>query len=238
MGIVLLYSRSFWLSNTSDLYLPQPCQLTGGIVYGDELQEYHVTYIPPSTFAGPVIIRNQVHLISSRSRTIHTYSYYIYIMPKLHTVLVLLKLSESALSSLKSTFSTVHYFPPSSSPPPTSVLEQIDILFGPPQRLSEWSIETFHQLPKLKYIQLGSAGADGPLKAPAVKAFIENRDGDSRGGGREIKMMTASGTHVLSIPPWAVGCVIMLYHQIPRMLGIARVCPLPYDHCNVIGELG
>jgi len=135
---------------------------------------------------------------------------YEYDMSKPSTALVLLKLSEKSLSTLRSTFPTVHYHPPSSSNPSTTTLKEVDIIFGPPRQLS---VQSFKQLPKLRYIQLGSAGAD---------AAISTLQGWGEGGGH-VKMMTASGTHVLSIPPWAVGCVIMLYHQIPRMLGIARV---------------
>jgi len=139
---------------------------------------------------------------------------YEYDMSKPSTALVLLKLSEKSLSTLRSTFSTVHYHPPSSSDPSTTTLKEVDIIFGPPRQLS---VQSFKELPKLRYIQLGSAGAD---------AAISTLQGWGEGGGH-VKMMTASGTHVLSIPPWAVGCVIMLYHQIPRMLGIARVRLLP-----------
>jgi hypothetical protein len=131
-------------------------------------------------------------------------------MSKPSTALVLLKLSEKSLSTLRSTFSTVHYHPPSSSNPTTSILKEVDIVFGPPRQAA---VKSFKELPKLRYIQLGSAGADAAIST--LQGWGE--------GGEHVKMMTASGTHVLSIPPWAVGCVIMLYHQIPRMLGIARV---------------
>lgn len=144
-------------------------------------------------------------------------------MSRPSTALVTLTLSDKALHALRSTFPTVHYHPAGSSPPPASVLKEVEILFGPPTRLSD--VKTFDELPKLKYVQLGSAGADGPLATPVLKDWVK-RDESGR-GGREVKMMTASGTHVLSIPPWAVGCVIMLYHQIPRMLEIAKVGHLP-----------
>jgi hypothetical protein len=142
-------------------------------------------------------------------------------MTKLTTALVTLDLSEKSLSTLRKTFQTVHHYPSPSSPPSPSILESIDILFGPPQRLPS-SVKSLDALPNLKFIQLGSAGADGPLGTAALKEWVEK--GDQGRKGREVKMMTASGTHVLSIPPWAVASVIMLYHQIPRMLSIARVC--------------
>jgi hypothetical protein len=134
-------------------------------------------------------------------------------MSKPSTALVLLKLSEKSLSTLRSTFRTVHYHPPKSASPSTSTLNEVDIIFGPPRQLA---IKSFKDLPNLRYIQLGSAGADAAIST--LKEWGQ--------GGEHVKMMTASGTHVLSIPPWAVGCVIMLYHQIPRMLGIARVRPI------------
>lgn len=142
-------------------------------------------------------------------------------MPKLSTALVTLTLSDQALTALRSAINVVHYHPSTSPLPTLEVLQEVEILFGPPNRLS---LETFDELPKLKYIQLGSAGADGPLSTPVLKDWAQKgRDHGTERNGREIKMMTASGTHVLSIPPWAVGCVIMLYHQLPRMLSIAKV---------------
>jgi hypothetical protein len=144
-------------------------------------------------------------------------------MSKPTTALVLLSLSEKSLSALRSTFTTVHYHPSTSSEQPSpSNLAEIDMIFGPPQRLGSIGIKSLDQLPRLRYIQLGSAGADGPLASDVMKDWIQK---DQAQRGREVKLMTASGTHVLSIPPWAVGGVIMLYHQIPRLLGIARVRP-------------
>lgn len=144
-------------------------------------------------------------------------------MPKLSTALVTLTLSDKSLEALRSTFSTVLYNPAKSSPPSASELKEVEILFGPPTRLEA---KSFDELPELKFIQLGSAGADGPLSNALLKDWVE-RDEKAK-AGREIKMMTASGTHVLSIPPWAVGCTIMLYHQLPRMLEIAKVCTVQH----------
>lgn len=141
-------------------------------------------------------------------------------MTKLTTALVTLNLSEKSLSILRQTFPTVHYHPSPSSPPSSQILESVDILFGPPQKLPS-EVKSLDALPSLKYIQLGSAGADGPLATAALKDWVDK--GEKGRNGRDIKMMTASGTHVLSIPPWAVASVIMLYHQIPRMISIARV---------------
>lgn len=142
-----------------------------------------------------------------------------YPMSKLSTALVTLTLSDKSLSALRSAFKTVHYHPAGSDQPSPSVLQEVEIVFGPPQRLAP--IKTLDELPKLRYIQLGSAGADHPLATPILKDWLARSEQDK--AGRDVKMMTASGTHVLSIPPWAVGCVIMLYHQLPRMLAIARV---------------
>lgn len=144
-------------------------------------------------------------------------------MSKPTTALVTLTLSDKSLSALRSTFGTVHYHPSTSSDRPSpSALDEVEMVFGQPQGLSSIGITSFDQLPRLRYIQLGSAGADGPLASQVMKDWIQKDQAQRR---RDIKLMTASGTHVLSIPPWAVGGVIMLYHQIPRILGIARVRP-------------
>jgi len=96
---------------------------------------------------------------------------YEYDMSKPTTALVLLKLSEKSLSTLRSTFPTVHYHPPSSSSPSTTALKEVDIIFGPPRQAP---VKSFHEFPRLRYIQLGSAGAD---------AAISTLQGWGEGGG-------------------------------------------------------
>jgi hypothetical protein len=145
-------------------------------------------------------------------------------------------LSPTSLSRLQSTFHTVHYHP--SSPLPPEVFPEIEALFVPITGLPE-GITSFRALPRLRHVQLASAGADKLLQHPAIRecatvAAAALGGGRTQAGGangterdegveRDITVSTASGIHVVSIPNWVVANLIGIYHQLPRMLQIARV---------------
>lgn len=136
-------------------------------------------------------------------------------------LLVTLTLSDRSLSKLRSAFKSVTYLPPATcSSPSREVLDNTDILFGSLTHLP--SIKSLDELPKLGHIQLGSAGADSALRTEPLQEYMA-RIKPRSGSERNVTMSTASGTHVVSIPNWVVGSVIVLYHQIHRMLAIARV---------------
>ncbi|KAK8849834.1 hypothetical protein IAR55_005170 [Kwoniella newhampshirensis] len=128
-------------------------------------------------------------------------------------------LSSESQEKLKSTFSSFIYKPASSEEDFTSdELSSIELFFtgntGPP-------IKSLNQVPKLKHVQLASAGADKAIQNPAMQDYVKLV---KEGGGekRELTLSTASGTHVLSIPNYAVGMVICLLHQLPRQIIAAR----------------
>lgn len=152
-------------------------------------------------------------------------------------------LSPTSLSRLQSAFHTVHYHP--SSPLPPDILPEIEALFVPITGLPE-GITSFRALPRLRHVQLASAGADKLLQHPAIRecaawagagapsAAAAVGGGTTQAGGgngaerdegveRDITVSTASGIHVVSIPNWVVANLIGIYHQLPRMLQIARV---------------
>lgn len=91
-------------------------------------------------------------------------------------------------------------------------------------------IRSFADVPKLRHIQLVSAGAD-----KAVKQEIMREIHGLRESGREITLGSASGIHVLSIPPWVVGQAVALWQQFPKMLSIQRVSRI--DWCTIAPEL-
>jgi hypothetical protein len=129
--------------------------------------------------------------------------------PAFQTLLATLVLPESALAILKSNFKTVHYYPKAESIP-KNILPEIECLFTQANTLPS----PISSLPKLRHIQLGSAGSDGFLKTGYLD---DTKLSDS------LTLSTASGTHVLSIPNWVVGNIIGLYLQLPTQIMLAKV---------------
>lgn len=133
-------------------------------------------------------------------------------MATIETCAVLMPLPEAALAKLRPAFSTLHYLPDFTLPP--SLAPQVDYIFtswkGLPPNVK------VSDLANLKHIQMPTAGADNAISSsPAIR---ELRDTNS-----PITLSTASGIHVLSIPPWVVGMTVNLYHQLHTMIKIGDV---------------
>ncbi|WWD20463.1 hypothetical protein CI109_104939 [Kwoniella shandongensis] len=131
-------------------------------------------------------------------------------------------LSPESQEKLKSTFSSVIYKPASSKEEFTSdELSKIEIFFtrntGPPAE-----VKSLDQVPKLKHVQLASAGADKAIQHPIMQEHAKLQKDQGKDQTGQLTLSTASGTHVLSIPNYAVGMVICLLHQLPRQIIAAR----------------
>lgn len=128
------------------------------------------------------------------------------------TVAVLLPLPDGALAKLRAAFKTVHYHPDFVLP--AAVRRDVEYIF------TSWaglpSDVALADIPNVRHVQLGMAGADKLLSSPAI-AEIAKR------GASAPTVSTASGTHVVSIPQWVVGNVINLFHQMQSMISFARV---------------
>lgn len=136
---------------------------------------------------------------------------------------VFLPLSDQAVQRLRTTFpsTTVHYHPPpfpSTSPLTPDELASLDVVFSKGSSLPPY-IRSLDQIPNVRHIQLGSAGADGILASEPIRNWLAS-PAEKR---REVTVASASGTHVLSIPPWVVAQLVTLEHQLHRMAIIARV---------------
>ncbi|OCF39667.1 oxidoreductase [Kwoniella heveanensis CBS 569] len=126
-------------------------------------------------------------------------------------------LSSAAEEKLKSSFKGFHYHPNKPDSPAKFTkeeLSEIEFFFTTGRGLPVSSLD---ELPKLKHIQLASAGSDAAQRSEAIAAYKEKA-----GQEQAISLSTASGTHVLSIPNYAVAMVIALYHQLPRMITRAK----------------
>ncbi|WWC92649.1 uncharacterized protein L201_007608 [Kwoniella dendrophila CBS 6074] len=147
-------------------------------------------------------------------------------------------LSDSTIEKLKSNFDKFIYHPKGSSDDKFSndELKEIDVFFTTGRGLPE-SIESLDQLPELKHIQLASAGSDFMLKSKTIQSYIKDNH-NNESNKRDLSLSTASGTHVLSIPPYAVGMSIALLHQWPRMILGARDKKrfLSEEECDYKGE--
>ncbi|WVR07904.1 hypothetical protein IAU60_004947 [Kwoniella sp. DSM 27419] len=130
-------------------------------------------------------------------------------------------ISPAAQTKLRDTFKGFHFYPKANSPScaesetfASDELAEIEVFFTTGRGLPP-VIKNLDQMPKLRHIQLGSAGADKALKSEVISQLKGQAGSEAKGG---ITLSTASGTHVLSIPPYVVGMVIALYHQLPRMI--------------------
>lgn len=141
-------------------------------------------------------------------------------MPAIDNILVTQLYSDASINKLKETFKNVHYYPNKSDDIPKEVLDKVDFLFptygGFPDAVKSPITET---LPSLKHIQLASAGCGSVTGHPLFQEYLEKYSGSE---SDRVTLGTASGTHVLSIPNYVVGCVINLYHQLPAQILIAR----------------
>lgn len=133
-------------------------------------------------------------------------------MPALNSCAVLMPLPEAALAKLRTAFTTLHYLPDFALP--ASLAPSVDYIFtswkGLPPELK------LADLPNLKHIQMPTAGADNAIKSsPGIREL--------RDTGSPITLSTASGIHVLSIPPWVVAMTVNLYHQLHTMIKLGSV---------------
>ena len=140
------------------------------------------------------------------------------------TILVFRTVTDDALDKLKRTFPTVHYLP---DPKPEQVddemLKNADAIFINWSGLPDDIVPTFSRTPRLKLIQMPSAGSERAVKAKAFQEQVQN----GFQGEQEVKLCNASGIHVTSIPQWCICQAISLLHQTQKMIVYAHVSCSP-----------
>jgi hypothetical protein len=153
-------------------------------------------------------------------------------MPSIDTIAVLgLPLSEESQAQLRAAFKTVHYRPDFTLPAELS--GDVDIILGNWQAIPPEI--TLADLPRLKHIQMSTAGVDVCLRVcPAVQELARTKAEKGIKPEEGITISNASGIHVLSIPPWIVGNVVVLYQQLQQFLINARVSVAVADSEGVI----
>jgi len=140
------------------------------------------------------------------------------------TILVFRTVADDALDKLKKTFSTVHYLP---DPKPEQVnddmLKNADAIFINWSGLPDDIVPSFSKTPRLKLIQMPSAGSERAVKAKALQEQVQK----GLQGEQEVKLCNASGIHVTSIPQWCICQAISLLHQTQKMIIYAHVSCSP-----------
>jgi lactate dehydrogenase-like 2-hydroxyacid dehydrogenase len=142
------------------------------------------------------------------------------------TILVFRTVTDDALDKLKKTFSTVHYLPdPKSEQVDDEMLKNTDAIFINWSGLPDDIVPSFSKTPRLKLIQMPSAGSERAVKAKAFQEQVQS----GLQGEQEVKLCNASGIHVTSIPQWCICQAISLLHQTQKMIVYAHVSWSPGD---------
>lgn len=141
-------------------------------------------------------------------------------MLPIRTLLCTKAISPDALIKLQSAGIQVHYFP-ENKPIPADVLSTSEVLFTDGGEFNS-SIESLGDLPKLRHIQMASAGANGIIATKQMREYLQRRE-CALSVQNGITLAGASGTHVLSIPNYVVACVITLFHQLHTQIITSRV---------------
>ena len=93
------------------------------------------------------------------------------------------------LARLRTLFATVHHHAACDTPPPREHLAAADVLYGFPAA----ALERRTQTPRLRLVQLASAGAERVVGNPIWREECE-------GEGGRIALATAAGVHTGVIP--------------------------------------
>lgn len=161
-------------------------------------------------------------------------------MSPIRVLTAALPLTDANLARLRARFPVVHYHP-HPQPLPAAAAAETEVIFcsgaGLPPNVASigqssasagsggsGSEDEKVHLPNVRHVQLGSAGANRLLDHAAIKRYAAARSDGGKGEKGAVSISTASGTHVLSIPPWVVGQLIGCWHQFSRMYDIQRVC--------------
>ena len=160
------------------------------------------------------------HLICRLILLLHPHLDPLHAMSQL-TLLCTKGISEPAIEKLRKFFKTVHYIP-DDSPISSEILSSTEILFTGGGKFHP-HIKSLDDLPKLKHVQMASAGANGILGSSQMKEYLKELESKGEGEKGRFGLAGASGTHVLSIPNYVVGTVITLYHQLHTQIIAARV---------------
>ncbi|CAK9786769.1 hypothetical protein CC85DRAFT_262019 [Cutaneotrichosporon oleaginosum] len=127
----------------------------------------------------------------------------------LDTIAVVFEVSPQSLALIKTHFSTVHYYPKGKIP--AELVGDVEVWFCNWLGIPRWISP--EMLTRAQVVQLTSAGANHAFECPALK---------DRDVQRRVKVCTASGVHVLSIPAYIIGQIIGFYQNIHTSITVTR----------------
>ncbi|WWC92018.1 uncharacterized protein L201_006972 [Kwoniella dendrophila CBS 6074] len=144
-------------------------------------------------------------------------------------VIVTCDITDKKLKEIEKVYKNVSFYPgEKSNDIPKDVLEKVDIWYTNWLGLPK-SIGSLNQIPNTKVLQLSSAGANIALSTEIMKTDQARK---------QIKVCSASGMHVLSIPQYIVANVINLYMKLQIQFHIARTQATWPKRDQVVKECG
>ncbi|EIW70315.1 hypothetical protein TREMEDRAFT_30110 [Tremella mesenterica DSM 1558] len=118
------------------------------------------------------------------------------------TLAITVTISQASLAKLKEQFTTVHYYPIEGDKLfPEHLASEVDVWYSRFSGLPKF-ITKYEQIPRTKFVQLTSAGANVVLKTPLFQ------DPEAQ---KHVSICNASGIHVKSIPQQVIAMIINLY---------------------------
>ncbi|BEJ13990.1 hypothetical protein CspHIS471_0311640 [Cutaneotrichosporon sp. HIS471] len=128
---------------------------------------------------------------------------------QLDVIAVVFKVSPASLAHIRAHFPTVHYYPDGKVPP--EVVPSVEVWFCNWLGIPKWIGP--EMIARTQVVQLTSAGANYAYNCPALKdPAVQKR----------VKVCSASGVHVLSIPGYIIGQIIGFYQNIHTSVVITR----------------
>ncbi|KIP01538.1 hypothetical protein PHLGIDRAFT_349364 [Phlebiopsis gigantea 11061_1 CR5-6] len=98
--------------------------------------------------------------------------------------------------------------------PTDAQLAEADVIFGLPRATH---VRSIHQVPKLRFIQLGSAGSDGLIGSPMWEEQESERERE-----KWVKLASCSGVHVGAIGQYFVMTTLALFHRLQGQILISQ----------------
>ncbi|TIB81989.1 hypothetical protein E3Q20_04454 [Wallemia mellicola] len=118
-------------------------------------------------------------------------------------------LSQDNIQRLKEHFDEVHSFP-NNRDVPIEIINRADAYFCLKRGLPE-GVSSFKDFKSLKLIQLSCAGANDLIDNPSFAELTNSND-------LNIVVSNASGLHVTCVAPYAIACILNIYHRLPEQL--------------------
>ncbi|KAI0686878.1 D-isomer specific 2-hydroxyacid dehydrogenase [Cytidiella melzeri] len=130
--------------------------------------------------------------------------------------------SEAARERLSAHFTTITYIGSTDTPVTDEQYAKADVIYGYPIN----TIQSASHVPRLKFIQLTSAGSELVLASPLLK------DPDSK----HLTICSASGVHTTAIPQHFIATTLALFHHLQEQIVTSYVEKRWGSRTEMLGE--